>query len=439
PQNGSALASTPFIMNELGRKERMFPFDDGASLAVNEYSKGEINGDDLRSRLFKILKDDSRDKVLFLNVEQLVLGALRTNDIHRPGDLVVEILEEFQTCSLSEMEVTVPGYLGGGWYGRDAYAYGFRSFNEVLVENENFRYLYNRYISLAEGTQTRNNRFLKKDVTTALFSVATGPLFIHDAQMAPLRYKTRRNFWHALLEAEAFYQSYTDTSAYREYDLEDNGHQDLVMANSTYMAIVSPKGGSLPEFDFLPDTYNVFDTRAPFDRNEPKVTLNKSFSDVIRIGDQTYRTGEKFFSVEPMDKKRTEVQCSLKDKELPLSIQKHYKLRSSTFILDVTLTNDGEKKVSGTYSNEVYLGAYDAKLVGSEQRMDMVTNKVVTAKTVKYGSKLEQDLQFIFSSTRPFQVTEEYNGQKEPTVSGTEESGLWKKIVFTFPLEVEVG
>lgn len=440
PQEDVSKASAPFIMNELGRKERIFPFDDVATQLVADYSQGHINGDELKTKLLKLLKKkSSTDEVLFLNVDQLVLGAMKTNDIHRPGDLIVELLQNAELSSIRDMDVHTPGYLSAGWYGRDAHTYGFSAFNDILVKNENFRYLYNRYISLAEGTQTRNNRFLKKDVTTALFCVSTGPLFIHDAQMAPLRDKTRQAFWSALIEAENRYREYTDGPAYREFDLEDIGRPDIVMANNTYTAVISPKGAASPEFDFMPQGCNLFDTKVPFVENIPDATLKKSFSDVITLGNDVYRTDDEFFSVEILDKKRTEVQYVLNDQKVPFTLVKRFKLRTSTFILDVVVSNNTKEKLSGTYSNEVYLNAWDSKLVGSEQRMDMVTNRVVTAKTVKYESKSQPDFQTIFSSTMQFLLTEEEQRQTVLTTAGYEEFGLWKKIVFSFPLEVEVG
>ena len=70
--------------------------------------------------------------------------------------------------------------------------------------------------------------------------------------------------------------------------------------------------------------------------------------------------------------------------------------------------------------------------------MDMVAKGVVRAQTVKYSSKMEDDLQVIFSSTSTFTLTEENLKTKEITALGEEEFALGRKIVFTFPLEAEV-
>ena len=177
-----------FWMNELGRKEKIYPLDDCVARLVEAYSKGEIKYQELKERVLKSLSEGDYDRTVFLNMDQLVLGRDREGEGEKPGNLVIDILSSFPTTLISDIPVHTPGYLPQGWYGRDVLKYSFSTFNELLVYNDSYRYLYNRYITLAEGTQSRTNRLLKKDVTTALFNVATGPLFIHDVQLSPMRY-----------------------------------------------------------------------------------------------------------------------------------------------------------------------------------------------------------------------------------------------------------
>ena len=388
--------------------------------------------------MLKSLSEGDHDRTVFLNMDQLVLGRDREGESEKPGNLVIDILSSFPTTLISDIPVQTSGYLPQGWYGRDGLKYSFSTFNELLVYNDSYRYLYNRYITLAEGTQSRTNRLLKKDVTTALFNVATGPLFIHDVQLSPMRYRTRRAFWESIIGAESFFIEYTEAPAYRELDWEDIQRPDIVMANNSYLSIISPKGASSPEFDYIPQKINIFDSRLPLDRNIPVGPLNKSFSDIIKIGDTEWSTQDEMFSYEPLDKKRSEIEFLMENDSLPFLLSKRYKMRASTFILDVLLTNNSISKIEGNYSLVIYLSMDDASLSGPEQRMDMVAKGVVRAKTVKYSSKMEDDLQVIFSSTSTFTLTEENLKTKEITALGEEEFALGRKIVFTFPLEAEV-
>lgn len=430
--------SEPFLMSELGRKEKIYPMDDTVSLLVEAYGKGEIKYQELKEKVLASLRQGSHDRAVFLNIDQLVLGREREGVGEKPGNLVIDILSSFPTTLVSDIPAQTPGYLPQGWYGRDGVKYSFSTFNELLVRNENYRYLYNRYITLAEGTQSRTNRLLKKDVSTALFNVATGPLFIHDVQLSPMRYRTRRSFWESIIGAESFFMEYTEAPAYREWDWEDIQRPDIVMSNKSYLSVISPKGASSPEFDYLPELINIFDSRLPLDRNIPDAPLNKSFSDIIEIEGKEWSTQDEMFLYEPLDKKRSEIEFQLDNISLPFMLSKRYKMRASTFILDVLLTNNSQKKLEGNYSLVVYLSMDDASLSGPEQRMDMVTKGVVKAKTVKYSSKMEEDLQMIFSSTSTFTLTEEILKTREVTALGEEEFALGRKIVFTFPLEAEV-
>lgn len=425
----------PFVMNELGKKENILPFSDEASLAVKEYSEALIDYDTLRSRLLALLDKKDDFLFIFLNIDQLVLGASREAKGNKPGFLISDILDRATSSSISSINPNKSGYLSSAWYGRDSVSYGLYSFNTLFVHNENFRYLYNRYITLAESTQTRNNRFLKKDVATALFNVALGNLFIHDSELSPLRYTTRRNFWRSIIEAENCFWQYTDGPSFKEYDFEEISRSDMVMANKTYSVVISPKGASSPEFDSLPLGINFFDTRVPFN-NSIKHSLNKSFSDIIKVEKDEYDTSSLFFIAEPIDKKRTEILFSLEDdSSLPFQITKRYKLRSNTFILDSTIINKN-KKIKGRYELSLYLSAPDSVIVGPEQRMDIVTKGFVESKTVKYGSRLD-DSYLTITSTKNFTLTEESNKEKHHTALGEEEFTLYKKITFSFPLEVE--
>lgn len=432
------VVNEPFLMNELGKKERIYPIFDPVSLLVEKYSNGEIGYKELKDGVISSLTTNNEDKVVFLNMDQLVLGREREGGGEKPGNLIIDILSSFPTTVVSDISDGNMGYLPQGWYGRDGVKYSFSAFNELLVQNDNFRYLYNRYITLAEGNQSRSNRLLKKDVSTALFNISAGPLFIHGAQMAPMRYRTRRSFWESIVGAESFFLEYTEAPAYREWDWEDIQRPDIVMSNKTYLGIISPKGASSPEFDFIPQKINIFDTRLPLNRNIPSSPLNKSFSDFIEINGKEWSMEEEFFSYEPLDKKRSEVEFILERDNLPFLLSKRYRMRASTFILDVLLTNNSKERLNGNYSLVVYLSMDDASISGPEQRMDMVTKGVVRAKTVKYSSRMEDDLQTIFSSTSTFTLTEETMKSREITALGDEEFILGRKIVFTFPLEAEV-
>lgn len=426
---------TPFVMNELGRRVNILPLSDPASEAVRDYSEGKTDYQTLRSRILSIIHETGEGgAVIFLNMDQLVLGAVREAKGNRPGSLICDIFDRFQTTPLSSISAQSNGYLPQGWYGRDGVTYSQSTVNSIFVKNVPMRYLYNRYITLAESGQLRNNRFLKKDVTTALFNTSIGNLFIHDSELSPLRYSSHSEFWRAVIDAENCFRRYTDGPSVKEYDFEESGCMSVVMSNDAYLAVVSPLGGSVSEFDYLPLGINYFDTRSPFNEDDYSAPLRKSFEDTVVLPDGEWRMDKTVFSSEMVSKKRSEILLTSSGDSLPFIMTKNYKLKMNTFTLDTTIFAK-DKKLIGSYRVSIYLTFPDGVLMMPEQRMDMVAKGSVEAKTVKYGSK-ESGSSLVISSVRTFTLTEENVRERHDTALGEEEFVLYKKITFEFPLEV---
>ncbi len=430
------ISSEPFVMNELGKRVNIYPVRDSVSLAVREYADGKCDYAALRSRILTAIHEAGEGSLIFLNIDQLVLGAVREGKGSRPGLLLCDILDRVQTLPLSSTPVKGADYLPQGWYGRDGESYSLSSINSLFVKNEGFRYLYNRFITIAENAQTRNNRFLKKDVTTALFNTSMGNLFIYDSELAPLRYNSHRVFWRAILDAENCFWRDTEGPSMKEYDYEEIGCSDFVMSNRNYLAVVSPKGASSPEFDFLPDAVNFFDTRSSFSEGDYASTLRRSFEDRLVISGKEYGTSDTVFSSEILDRKRTEIVfTSPSSPSVPFVLTKRYKLKTNTFTLDSTVFPKGGDIIDGSYSLSIYLSFEDGALQTPEQRVEMFTTGKVDAKTVKYGSK-DAGSSITISSTEPFTLTEESESVRMMTGLGMEEFVIWRKLTFTFPLEV---
>lgn len=434
-----SLAKESFVMNELGKRVNVYIIDDSASELVSAYAQGEIKLASLKEGLYKLCEKSTHDKIIFLNADQLIEGATRNGEEDQLGSFITDFLS-FHKDSLvlpEELKINKLGYLDSGWYSRDAYASGLSSFNDIFVRNENFRYLFNRYISLAEGSQGgRGNKYAKKEISRYLFSIGTGPLFIHDALCTPLRPAARRQFWANIIDAEDSVYRETESTMYKEYDLEECGENCFFSSNKDYIAVISPLGAAVTEFDYKRFSINILDTRVPFAKGFENVRLKKSFSDTILIDGKSYSTDGMLFDAEIVDKKRSEFLFTLSDESLPFTIIKHYKLRSSTFILDVTLISSDGEILKGEYQSEVYLEGVGFELVGAELKRTMLTDRKISAKTVKFSSATPS-MQAVFSSTSLFTLEEEPEWQSQYTSLGYEDFCLFKRLRFTFPLSDE--
>lgn len=433
------LSDDSFVMNELGRRISVYVISDDISSLVSSYAQSEIGIEELKSSIFDIIDHSDKDHLIaFINIDQLLEGAARDGKDEEIGRLLCELLSRYEKnfVHLEDVSLNRPGYLDSGWYGRDAWANGLQSFNDIFVRNENYRYIFNRYVSLMEAC-SRANRFVKKDVSRNLFAVSSGPLFIHDAQCTPLRYSERAAFWDMIIASENEFFEDGGSTSQREYDLEEIGQNDYFSSNKLYTAVLSPKGGSVCEFDYRPRRMNIMDKRAPFDKKFSKVPLLKSFSDRF-VFDKEYRTDELMFQPEVLDKKRSEFLFTLKDDSIPVSVIKHYKLRSSTFIVDMTITNESDKDISGSAESLIYLDRCNLSISNPEQRRAMLLDKVVEARTVRYTYP-DSPIQIIFSSTSEFSLREENVYQGQYTSSGYEDFSLYKKLAFSFPVSLRKG
>lgn len=432
------VASSSFVMNELGKKVAVRVISDEAAQLVSRYAQGEIGFRDFRSALFSLVSSAPDGSIFFLNIDQLLEGAARNShdDALLPG-LIIDLLSSFQESLslLSDIPAETPGYLDSGWYGRDAYAYGLHSFNDLFVRSCSFRYLLNRYLMVAEtAAQFKKDKAVRKAVESELFHLSIGPLFIHDAQCTPMRLAERRAFWKAIIEAEKCIYDADPLFLKGECDLEEIGESDFIARNKVFTAVLSPLGGGVAELCYKPLAINLLDTRVPFDKSFPHVDMLKSFTDALMVNGRSIDLSGRMFSAEMIS--RTRGECSFACTEGSLSLTKHFKLRSQTLVMEASFV--AQEAVYGDYTISVCLSLHDMILSSPDQRRQMIVGRLDDAKTVKY-TEPQSGLTVSFSSTEPFSVAEERVRQNQNTSIGIESFELCTRLSFTFPLDQKAG
>ena len=427
------IDSSSFIMNELGRKVGVKVISDRISQLVSRYAQGEVTLEDLE----KGLEPLSDEEVFFINVDQMLEGAARSGDDDSLPGFFISLFDRFCRGGvlISAVSSDKPGYLDSGWYGRDAYAHGLHSFNDIFVRNENFRYLLNRYIALSETvSQFKKDKVAKRYAENELFHISIGPLFIHDAECTPMRLQERRLFWKAIIECEHCLSSSDPQVLRGEYDFEEIGENDYIARNKVFTAVFSPKGGAVAELCYNPLAINLLDTRVPFDKTFPHVDIKKSFSDRFIIGDKCIDLSRELFDATVLSRTRGEYQFSYTGDEL--SVIKHFKLRSQTVVMEVTVISGSD--VDGMYEIDVFSSLFDMVLGSFDQRKQMMVGSLDDVRTVKY-TETQSGLNVSFSSTEPFSVTEERVRQTQNTSIGIESFELYTKLTFSFPLSLKAG
>ena len=428
------IDTSSFVMNELGKRVEMRIISDECAQLVSRYAQSEITLAEF-SEMMRTALDKADDDVVFINIDQMLEGSARQGDDERLADTIIDFLLYKQSSLISEIPCTRPGYLDSGWYGRDAYAHGLHSFNDIFVRNENFRYLLNRYTALSETVgQFKKDRIAKRDAESALFHVSVGPLFIHDAECTPMRLSERRSYWKAIIEAEERLLEADPQALRSEYDYEEIGMNDYAARSKVFNAVFSPKGGAIAELCYRPLALNITDTRVPFDITFPHVELKKSFSDMIELGGEKKDLSSEIFDSAVISRARGEYQFTYSGDGF--SLIKHFRLRSQTLILETSIIP--EERISGSYTVSVYLSMCDMILGSSDQRRQLMVGSLDDVRTVRYTENLS-GLTVSFSSTESFSVAEEKVRQSQNTSIGNESFELYTKLSFVFPLEAEKG
>ena len=429
------LESSSFVMNELGKRAEMRIISDEAAQLVSRYAQGEISLAELEAALVSVISS-SDNSLIFFNIDQLLEGSARSGDDDNLSQMLLRLFSERgDSVLVSDIPCERPGYLDSGWYGRDAYAQGLHSFNDIFVRNENFRYLLNRYIALSETvSQFKKDKSAKKEAEYLLFNIPIGPLFIHDAQCTPMRFSERRHFWKSIIEAEERLIESDPQALRSEYDYEEIGMNDYSARSKVLSAVFSPKGGAVAELSYRPLMINITDTRVPFDKSFSHIELSKSFSDFIESDSGNIDLSSEIFDAEVISRTRGDYQFTYDSGHLNLI--KHFRLRSQTLILESSIIADED--MSGRYVIFVYMSLDGMVLSSSDQRRQMMLGSLDDVRTVRYTENLS-GLTVSFSSTEPFSVSEEKVRQSQNTSIGNESFELYTKLSFSFPLNVRKG
>ena len=441
----SVIHTSPFTMNDLGKKVDVLPFNDECAKLVSSYGQNEISLTDLISSLQKIIKKNTaQDLILMINVDHLCQGA----SFHREDD---ELLKEvfisiFEGAKSLNYDFTLakdvsgynPGCLDEGWYGRDVYTSSLKSFRQMFVQNGNYRYLLNRAVMLLdEVAKYKKNHDVKRELQSLTSCLLSADLFLCNTHLSALHLSERRFFYHKLLNAERMLIEKGETIYPDNYDLNENYNPDCFAFGKIYTVVLNPIGGSVDEFDYLPYSVNLFDTVAAWDKVSHCVSKLTSFTDSIAINGNIHDYKEVCYEMDILNRARTDFIFSYQDKELGLEISKHYKLRNQTLSLEITIINHKESVVNFDYSTKVYFTmpnssafAYDAK------RQMVLGNCLKDIKNVRF-SDAEKKYILSFTATKDFNFNEEQFSQSEISTLGNELLYLYTRSVFEFPVQLE--
>lgn len=431
-----------FRMNEIGRKIDVLQANDKFSKAVSSYAQNEISLDQLKQIMREIvLNSDDENLTCMINLDQLCQGA----SYHREDDeeLYTVFTSLFSAAQSAGADIILArdcdtecvGYLANGWYGRDAYANGLASFNDLFSRSEDFRFYLNRYLTLAEfASESKKDRVLRRRLQEMLSTLPCGSLFLCDTQASCLSLNEHRQYYKTLIDAE----NSLDEAGVRLNcaDVDDDGLDEEFCYGRQARALFSLTGASVYEYSSKELGLNIFDTVPFWLKTFPETRKKRSFIDSYVINGREYLLGYRTYSLDSVNKSRSEFCFSYQEEDMNFSVEKHYKLNNQNLYMSHTLVNHGSEFLSGEYSTVIYFTLPGASAFAyNEKREPLVGSALSGIKNVRFFDS-SRCLQLSFTSTDYFSVSEENRYQSEVTSLGSEQFYLYTKVKLTFKVSI---
>ena len=439
-QKTSGRAS--FRMNEIGRKIDVLQANDKFSKAVSSYAQNEISLDQLKQIMRDIvLNSDDENLTCMINLDQLCQGA----SYHREDDeelytVFTSLFTAAQSAGADiilarDCDMDCVGYLANGWYGRDAYANGLASFNDLFSRSEDFRFYLNRYLTLAEfASESKKDRVLRRRLQEMLSTLPSGSLFLCDTQASCLSLNEHRQYYKTLIDAE---NSLEEAGLRLNCaDVDDDGLDEEFCYGRQARALFSLTGASVYEYSSKELGLNIFDTVPSWLKSFPETRKKRSFIDSYVINGQEYLLGYRTYSLDSVNKSRSEFCFSYQEENMNFSVEKHYKLNNQNLYMSHTLVNHGSEFLSGEYSTVIYFTLPGASAFAyNEKREPLVGSALSGIKNVRFFDS-SRCLQLSFTSTDYFSVSEENRYQSEVTSLGSEQFYLYTRVKLTFKISI---
>jgi len=387
----------PFQMHELGKGVQIIPTDSSVGSLVRQYALSEMSFSQFMNKIKTLMQECSSSFcAAMINLDQLCQGGITASQTEQ----LFALLLSFDPLSIEEIddpnEPMRRGYLEAGWYGHDCQTGDLSCFNELFVKDESLIYLYGRFTSMLESARNyKKDKDVRKRLELLLRKMSHGGPYVCDANASMLRSSIRKLVWRYIHEADSVLVAVPDYTYPVSADYDWDDLDEYLTIGKNISSVVDAKGGSLSELTYLPSLYNYGDTFAPLEgfgtsqSLHPPVpgTKQRIFTDVfferpagIYEYDKRDETsfldmGRSTYDLSVLDRRNTEYLAHAVCSESPilgscLSIDKHFKFRQNTVLLEVTLTNHGDEVIDCMYGCEMPLSVGSKKLVTSFSVME---------------------------------------------------------------------
>ena len=463
----------PFQMHELGKSVQIIPTASSVGSLVRQFADSEIGFPQFIHKIkIQMQECSSSFCAAMINIDQLCQGGITAEQTEE----LFALLCSFSPCSIEEIndpnEPLPRGYLQAGWYGHDCKTADLSCFNDLFVKDESLTYLYGRFTTMLEsGRNYKKDKDVRKRLELLLQKMSQGGPYVCDANASMLRSSVRKLVWRYINEADSVLFAVPDYTypVSTDYDFDDA--DEYLTIGKNISSVVDSKGGSLSELTYLPSLYNYGDTFAPlagFGTSQslhPPVAGNKQriFTDVFfprsvpvseydkRNAETCLDMGRATYDISVLDRRNTEylAQAACEENSIlqsSISIEKHFKFRQNTVLLEIIITNRGDGDLSCMYGCEMPLSIdskkqttafsvmEDRKLIAYEETEVVVQD----VKSFKISDEPNNTLISLVSDTRFTLLKEDYSIDYKTTLA---EEQLYQHTLYllTWPLSLAPG
>ncbi len=463
----------PFQMQELGKSVQIIPTDSSVGSLVRQYALSKIGFPEFLHKLKALMQEcTSSFCAAMVNVDQLCQGGITAPQTEE----LFTLLCSFSPSSIEEVndpnEPLKRGYLQTGWYGHDCERGELSCFNDLFVKDESLTYLYGRFTSMLDSARSyKKDKDVRKRLEILLQKMSQGGPFVCDANASMLRSSIRKLVWRYINEADSVLVAAPDYVYPVSTDYDGDDLDEYLTIGKNISSVVDAKGGSLSELTYLPSLYNYGDTFAPlkgFGTSQslhPPVpgTKQRLFTDVFfpmdrEVGEYDKRDstmvldmGRAVYDLSVVDRRNTEYLAHAVCEERAilgssLTIDKYFKFRQNTVLLEITLTNSGDEHIECTYGCEMPLSVGSKKQTTSFSVMEerkliaYEESEVVVegVKSFKIFDEPNNTMVSLVADTHFTLLKEDYSIEYKTTL---EEEQLYQHTLYllTWPLSLAPG
>lgn len=426
----SSYITEPFVMQDIGKTIEVFPINHQVEELFDKFRINAIGYDELELSIQSIdFTQSTKTDVVMLNLDHLYQASNNSAPKISPLSLFEMVCGKIHSSSKkTQLLNSLPlwnhahkkGYLLTGWYGNDSIRHDLMCVNEMLTTYGELQHLYGRLMYVSELARLyKKNKDVRKRVENLIMKSQSGGPFVLDSSGGCYRSEYRQYIYKHLNEAEKLISQYEAVSYPREVDIDMDGYNEVILKSRNLLAIINSKGGVLDELNYLTTGWNYGDTFSGSVKDITRSSLStikegvpqRLFNDVLlphSMNDVTTYDKQKGFDTSnyhwplEIDEKGGGVRTQLELEHAPFSIghiriDKTYQLKSSSVVVQYSITNVGKGQSKGIFATEMNMALGRQQMQKQLYTVEQSRNRVLN------------DEHKVFANLNNFRISDEYN------------------------------